>query len=72
MGKGSSGKKQGNAAKRNRARYKVEGRYEKNKLRKARTENAKQVRLLKEGKGALMPKEKSVTVTPNKEESDAN
>ena len=41
MGKGSSGKKQNNAARRNRAVYKAEGRREKNKVRKAKKEAKK-------------------------------
>lgn len=53
MGKGSSGHKQNNAAKRNRNRYKVEGRLEKNKAKKARREAKKNAKLALKGKGVL-------------------
>jgi len=45
MGKGKSGHKTNEAAAKNRARYKLEGRCEKNKARKARKEAKKQAKL---------------------------
>jgi hypothetical protein len=45
MGKGKSGHKTNEAARKNRARYKLEGRYEKNKARKARKEAKKAAKL---------------------------
>ena len=47
MGKGKSGHKMNNAAKRNRQRYEIEGRKEENKARKARKEAKKIARLEK-------------------------
>jgi len=54
MSKGSSGKKQGNAAKRNRAIYKLKGQRDVNKARKAKTQRAWYERLLLAGKGPLV------------------
>ena len=51
MGKGSSGKKAGDAAKRNRAMYKARGSYERNKLKKERKENKRQAKLWLKDKG---------------------
>ena len=45
MGKGKSGHKSNEAAQKNRARYKLEGRYAKNKARKARKEVNKLAKL---------------------------
>jgi hypothetical protein len=53
MGKGKSGHKENNAAKKNRNRYKVEGRLEKNKIKKAKKEAKKNARLALKGKGVL-------------------
>jgi len=46
MGKGSSSHKANSAAKRNRARYKLEGRRETNKIRKAVREDKKREKFL--------------------------
>lgn len=51
MGKGSSGHKSNDAAKRNRAIYKAMGRYEVNKKRKERKENRLQAKLWLKDKG---------------------
>ena len=45
MGKGKSGKKENRAARKNRDNYKAEGRYEKNKRRKAHKEEVKVAKL---------------------------
>ena len=63
MGKGSSGHKMNEAAKRNRARYVQEGRSVTNKARKAGKQKALNERLLAKGKGPLVPK-----VSPETEE----
>ncbi len=49
MGKGSSGHKYNGAARKNRARYKIEDRYSRNKRRKAKKE-AKKLLKKKENK----------------------
>lgn len=51
MGKGSSGKKEGGAAKRNRAMYKATDRYNTNKRKKEHKEQKKQAKLYYFGKG---------------------
>jgi len=45
MGKGKSGHKGNEAAKKNRARYKIEDRYTTNKVRKAKKEAKKTAKL---------------------------
>jgi hypothetical protein len=47
MGKGNSGHKPNNAAKKNRNRYRLEGRLEKNKARRAQKELKKQAKINK-------------------------
>ncbi len=61
MSKGSSGKKRGDAAKKNRALYKIKGQREVNKLRKAKKQAKINEALLLKGKGPLVPK---VEVSP--------
>lgn len=55
------GKKPGNAAKRNRARYKSEERLLRNKGKKARKYEKLQRKLEKEGKGIYSKKKKAAT-----------
>lgn len=54
MGKGKSGHKPNNAAKRSRAKYKASSRYEMNKKRKARKQQKIYERLMAKGKGPLV------------------
>lgn len=67
MGKGSSGHKQNNAAKRKRAIYQAENRYAVNKRRKAAKEQRKNEKLALKGKGILakvsVPETQEATVS---------
>jgi hypothetical protein len=62
MGKGKSGHKMNEAAKKNRARYVLLGTKEGNKARKARKQKKLNEKLLAEGKGPLF------VVSPETEE----
>lgn len=62
MGKGKSGHKLNEAAKKNRARYLLLGKKETNKLRKARKQEKVNFKLLAKGKGPLVPKVSPETV----------
>jgi hypothetical protein len=66
MGKGSSGKKAGTAAKKNRMMYKAQGRCTVNKLKKAKKEQKRNERLLLKGKGPLVVRERKDEIQSSK------